>query len=108
MRIKSLLRKVAGGFVLPTAAVLFARGKLKPKDFLIAAAAGSAFNGARIGTEILGGNTVNSLGHSGMLDRSANLVSAALSKKYQPVFNPEDGTYSTDTSRAGALGRVVK
>lgn len=105
---KKPVREVVAGFVIPSAAVLLSRRKFNSEDLLIAAVAGSALNGARIGTEILGGNTVNSLGHSGVLDRSAGLISAALSKKYQPKFNPEDGTYSTDTSRAGVLGRVIK
>ncbi|HZE87291.1 MAG TPA: hypothetical protein VE090_03740 [Methylomirabilota bacterium] len=106
---KSSARAVAGGFILPSLGVLAyrkltGRGGLKPKDFVIAAVAGSAINGLKMGLEIAGGNIVNSFGHAGKLD-TREMLKAATKREYHVVLNP-DGTLTTDTVYSGALGKI--
>jgi hypothetical protein len=96
---------VTAGFVIPSAAVLFARKKYDPEDVLIAAFAGSAANGVRIATELLGGKITNSAGHMGQASRS-RIINALLKKEYHIVPNP-DGTLSTNTIYSGALGKAL-
>jgi hypothetical protein len=93
---------LALGFGIATAAVLLARGKYSPKDLLRAAIQGSAINGIKIGLQIIGGNTVNSLGHAGSLTEG-QAASAVRSQKYKIEVN-KDGTVSANVERAGWTG----
>lgn len=96
---------VAVGVGIPAAAVLFRRGKFKPKDFAIAAAAGGAIYGAKIGWMILGGNIVNSYGHAGELTQKA-LVTAVQKDVLTPVVK-KNGSVTTDSTSSGFLGRLL-
>lgn len=100
-------KHVVGGFVVPSAVVLFARGKYKPRDFVVAAAIGSMWNGVRLGTQIEGGNGVNAIGHPGWLENAKDLVRAIFKKDYVIRPNP-DGTYTADPSKLGLLGKGLK
>ncbi len=99
---------MALGFGILSLGVLIARGigakgKLTPRDFLIAAIQGSAINSIKIGFEIIGGNSVNSLGHMGTPTES-ELVRAIGSKEYTIQPN-KNGTAYTDARSAGWIGR---
>lgn len=101
---------VIGSFLLNGFGVLGYRlatgkGGLKPKDIAIAAAAGAAITGVKVGSEIAGGAAVNSFGHAGKLDVK-ELFRAATKRDYVVALNP-DGSLTTDTIYAGALGRVL-
>jgi hypothetical protein len=96
---------IVAGVALPAAGVLFRRGEYKPKDFAIAAVAGSAIYGFRAATEIVGGNVTNSLGHAGVFDLS-RLTQAAFRKNYEFTLN-KDGSLATDTRHAGFWGKVL-
>lgn len=96
---------IALGFGISIAAVLAARGKFTPKDFLIAAVQGSAINSIKIGLQIIGINTVNSLGHAGRLNER-QLVRAIQDHEYKIQPNP-DGTISTDVERMSWIGRLL-
>lgn len=97
---------MALGFGIASAAVLVARGKYTPKDFLIAATQGSAINTIKIFLQLIGGNTVNSFGHAGSLtDREIIKIMRGQEANKIPV-NPE-GSISADTMRAGLIGRFL-
>ena len=96
---------IATGFALPSALVLFRRGKYTAKDVVIAAAVGSTINAIRIGMEVLGGNVTNSLGHAGEMTHK-RMIQAVKDGKYIPLPNP-DGTLSTNTAGAGKLGQAL-
>lgn len=101
---KSSIPAVVAGFLVPSVAVLLARGQYQPKDVAKAAVVGSAINGLRTGVELIGGNVTNSLGHGG--DMADSLGRAALERGYKIKLNP-DGTLSTDTRNIGFIGKAL-
>lgn len=98
-------RDVIAGFALPTAAVLFARGKYDKKSVAEAVVTGAAINTARVGMELVGGNVTNSMGHAGIFDRS-RLAQSLFRKKYDIQLN-DDGSVTTDTVHSGILGKLL-
>lgn len=101
----TLAHRVAG-VLIPSAAVLLRRGKYKPKDFAIAAAAGVAITALHSGYVLMGGNLVNSLGHMGGELDPKKLRAALRNEVFQPSLRP-DGTVATDTTGGGLLGRAI-
>lgn len=107
---ENVTKAVVAGFVATGTAALLARRKFRIKDVAIAAAAGSAANGIRMGTEIVGGNVTNSLGHGGSLvdaiKHPVSFVRTVGRSNLQLILN-EDGSLSTDTSKSGMLGKIL-
>ncbi len=97
---------MAVGFGIASAAVLIARGKYTPKDFLIAAIQGSAINSIKIGLQLIGGNTVNAFGHAGSIT-GREMIEVVKGKEYNKIQVNRDGTVSTDAVKAGLIGRFL-
>lgn len=95
---------IALGFGIAALAVLLARHRFTPKDFLIAAIQGIAINSIKIGFQVIGGNIVNALGHGGKLEGQLTRAIKNDANKIQP--NP-DGTFSTNTRRMGLIGSFL-
>ena len=66
---------------------------------------GAITTGVKAGEEVAGGAVVNSFGHAGKLDVK-ELFRAATKRDYVVALNP-DGSLTTDTVYAGAVGRVL-
>ncbi|OGK18387.1 hypothetical protein A3G67_03805 [Candidatus Roizmanbacteria bacterium RIFCSPLOWO2_12_FULL_40_12] len=103
---RSVPKDVIAGFIAFGIAALVVRGKYEPKDFLIAAAAGSAANGAKMGVGIIGGNLTNGGGHAGYMERILDLVKIAMKKDYK--IRPVNGSYMTQTDDSGWFGVVLR
>ncbi|MBI1862997.1 hypothetical protein HYS00_02670 [Candidatus Microgenomates bacterium] len=93
------------GFLIASGAVFAARRDFSRKGVVIAAAAGSAANLARIPTYLNGGKITNAAGHFGPMDEQ-KLEEALFSRDSLPELN-RDGSVSTNTVRAGILGKAL-
>jgi hypothetical protein len=107
---QSARNAVIGSFALNTGIafgrrLLTGRGGFTAKDLAISAAQGAAITGIKAGLEVAGGAAVNSFGHAGKLDVK-ELFRAATKRDYIVALN-EDGSLTTDTVYAGALGRIL-
>lgn len=89
------------GVAIFSAAVLVTRGKYTPRDFLIAALEGTAIDGIKWGLQLLGGNTVNALGHAGNYSEGQTVrVIQNHEYKIQPNV---DGTVATKGKRMSLI-----
>lgn len=102
---KTMTTSVIGGFVVPAVGVALARRKFSTKDMAIAAAAGSAINGMRIAVMLEGGKLTNAFGHMGDVE-ALDFLRAFYRKEYKIQLN-EDGSVSTNTVRAGLMGKAA-
>jgi len=98
-------REMIAGFVVAALGTLLIRNKYKKEDAFIAAAVGSALNGIRMGTAVVGGMVINVLGHASSLDKET-LVESIKNNNYR-IKPRQDGSVATNTANAGAIGKGI-